>query len=173
MEYRLGLLLGLAVGITAGLAVLMVLFKKNVLDLHFDERQERARGKAYQYGFFTLTAAMLVLGGIDAAGFHWCDLMAGMTICICAAMLVFAATAIWKDAYLGLYETPWKVVTLFAVLSVFNLSIGAAKLMNGGLVECGVLTFRATNLMVGMLLLVILAVYGVRCMARREMEDET
>lgn len=172
MGYRFGFLLGLAVGVAAGLVCLLVLFRKKVLDMHFDERQERARGKAYQYGFLTLAAVMLALGGLDAAGFHWCDLMAGMTLCICAGTLVFAAAAIWKDAYLGLYETPWKVAALFAVLSVFNLGIGMSSLMGGRVVEDGVLTFRATNLLVGGLLLVILGLYALRCMIRRETEED-
>ena len=43
-------MLGLSVGIIAGLFVVALLFKKKVLDMHFDERQELARGTAFQYG---------------------------------------------------------------------------------------------------------------------------
>ena len=61
-RYHVGVFFGLAVGILAGLAFVMFLFKKKVLDAHFDERQERARGKAFQYGFFTLLIAAYEIG---------------------------------------------------------------------------------------------------------------
>ena len=53
-RYHAGMLCGLTVGILAGLLFVAFLFKKKILDMHFDERQERARGKAFQYGFFTM-----------------------------------------------------------------------------------------------------------------------
>lgn len=170
MEYRLGLLLGMAAGIAAGVVILVVLFRKKVLDMHFDERQERARGVAFKYGFFTLAGSMLVLGCVDTA-IHWCDMMMGMSLCACTGVTVFAATAIWKDAYLGLYERPWKVLMLFAALSVFNLGIGVAHLLDGSLVENGIVTFRAANMVAGATMLAVMALYGLRCVTRREPED--
>lgn len=171
MEYRLGLLLGMAVGIAAGAVILMVLFKKKVLDMHFDERQERARGVAFKYGFFTLAGSMLILGVVDTA-IHWCDMMLGMSICVCTGVMVFAAIAIWKDAYLGLYEKPWKVLMLFAALAVLNLGIAVTHLLDGSLVENGIVTFRAANMVAGAMMLAVMAIYGIRCAVRREPEDE-
>ena len=170
VEYRRGLLLGMAVGIAAGVVILMVLFKKKVLDMHFDERQERARGVAFKYGFFALAGSMLVLGGVDVA-VHWCDMMLGMCLCACIGVTVFAAIAIWKDAYLGLYEKPWKVLVLFAVLAVFNLGVAVTHLLDGGLVENGIVTFRAANMLAGATMLAVMAIYGIRCAVRREAED--
>lgn len=171
MEYRIGWLLGIAVGILAGVVVLVVLFKKKVLDMHFDERQERARGVAFQYGFFALAGSMLTLGCVDIA-IHWCDMMVGMSLCACVGVTVFAVTAIWKDAYLGLYEKPWKVLTVFAVLSALNLGVGTARLLDGSFMENGIVTFRAANVVAGITILVVMVVYGLRCLARRGTEDE-
>ena len=53
-HYHRGILLGISVGLLAGLLLVALLFKKKILDCHFDERQELARGKAFQYGFFSL-----------------------------------------------------------------------------------------------------------------------
>ena len=54
MEYSMGHLLGALVGALLGLGLVALLFKLKVMDLTFDERQERARGQAYKYGFWTL-----------------------------------------------------------------------------------------------------------------------
>ena len=59
-ETMLGALVGLAVaGVLAA-----VLFRTRVLDLTFDERQQRARGTAYKYAFI----ATLVLARPGACG---------------------------------------------------------------------------------------------------------
>ena len=51
MEYKLGMVFGVAVSLTVGVLIVAVLFKKRVLDMTFDERQERARGQAFKLGF--------------------------------------------------------------------------------------------------------------------------
>ncbi len=60
--YHAGLLFGLLTGILVGIAVLVLLFKKRVLNMEFDERQERARGKAALYGFITLLVVLYIYG---------------------------------------------------------------------------------------------------------------
>lgn len=45
MSYHFGLLLGMLTGMLAGIVLVAILFKKKVLDMHFDERQELARGR--------------------------------------------------------------------------------------------------------------------------------
>lgn len=172
MEYRLGLIFSLAVGFAVGILVVVTLFRKKVLDCTFDERQERARGVAFKYGFFTLMIAMAVYGATEIAVGRWCDAMAGCVICITLGMAVFAITCILKDAYLSLKEKPRYVMTLFVLLSVFNLGLGVIQLRDGDVVENGILTFRCTNLLVGGMILVILAVYAVNFSLDRREETE-
>ncbi|MCI9113855.1 MAG: hypothetical protein HFF96_06275, partial [Oscillibacter sp.] len=78
--HHAGVFVGLAAGLLAGLAFIMSLFKKKVLDMHFDERQERARGKAFQYGFFTLLIAAYAYGISDVLLGRWCDVLTGVTL---------------------------------------------------------------------------------------------
>ena len=165
MEYVFGLTVGLAVGI----GVVVLLFRKKVLDMTFDERQERARGKAFQYGFFTLAGCIVAYGLLDSAGFRWCDTLTGCIICLCMGLTVFAVTCILNDAYLSLKEQPGKVVTALVVTAFVNLAIGAVYLIHGKLVEDGILTIRSVNLICGIMVLVVLVVYAVtRLLARRE-----
>ena len=170
-HYHAGIAVGLAAGILAGLVFVAFLFKKKVLDMHFDERQERARGKAFQYGFFTLLISAYVYGVSDMLLGRWCDVVAGVTFCVALALCVFAITCILKDAYLSLREKPRTVMTMFALMTVINLGLGGMYAYSGDLIEDGVLTFRAVNPIVGFATLVILIVYIVNYLLRSRDEE--
>lgn len=170
-HYHAGAALGISVGILAGLFVIVLLFRKKVLDMHFDERQERARGKAFQYGFFTLLGTSYAYGVSDEIFGRWCDVLTGVTLCVAAGLCVFAVTCILKDAYLSLREKPRTVMTMFALLSLLNLGIGVRHAWSGELVENGLLTFRAVNPIIGFATLVILIVYIVNHLLRSREEE--
>ena len=172
-HYHAGVLFGLTTGLLAGLAFVMFLFKRKILDMSFDERQERARGKAFQYAFLTLAASAYAYGVSDLALGRWCDVLTGVTLCFSVSVVVFAVTCILKDAYLSLREKPRTVMTMFALLSTINLGFGGMYALSGDLVEDGVLTFRAVNPIIGVVTLVILIVYTVNHLLRdREEEAE-
>ena len=103
-EYNFGLLVGVLVGAFVGIGIIALLFKLKVMDLTFDERQERARGQAYKYGFWTLITCLLLYGFSDMILGRWCDVITGVMLCVAAAMMVFASVCIVKDAYLSLKE---------------------------------------------------------------------
>ncbi|WP_295762876.1 hypothetical protein [uncultured Oscillibacter sp.] len=170
-HYHIGIALGISVGLLAGLLFVALLFKKKILDMHFDERQELARGKAFQYGFLTLLATTYAYGISDILFGRWCDVLAGVAICLAAGLCVFAVTCILKDAYLSLREKPRKFMVLFALLSLFNLGLGVMYGVSGGLVEDGVLTFRAVNPILGAATLLILIVYIADHLLRDRAEE--
>nr|WP_326165668.1 hypothetical protein [uncultured Oscillibacter sp.] len=170
-HYHIGIALGISVGLLAGLLFVALLFKKKILDMHFDERQELARGKAFQYGFLTLLATTYAYGISDILFGRWCDVLAGVAICLAAGLCVFAVTCILKDAYLSLREKPGKFMVLFALLSLFNLGLGVMYGVSGGLVEDGVLTFRAVNPILGAATLLILIVYIADHLLRDRAEE--
>ena len=172
MEERMGIAVGLTAGLAIGLLVVALLFRKKVLDCTFDERQERARGVAFRYGFFTLMGSVFLYGASELALGRWCDAMAGGCLCIAVSITVFAVICILKDAYLSLRERPWKIIVLFLALSLFNLGLGTVQLLRRGLLEDGVLSFRAVNLICGVMTLVILAVYLVNFSLERREEAE-
>lgn len=172
MNQTMWVFLGAIVGLAVGGAILSLLFKKKVLDFTFDERQERARGQAFKYGFITLAVAVVVYGGAEQFFGRWCEPLAGAMLCVCVGVGAFAIICILKDAYLSLKEKPRQVMTLFVVLSVVNLGFGGVAWADGTLVEDGVLTFRAVNPIVGLLTLVILIVYLVNNALRNKEEAE-
>ena len=169
MEHSLGYIFGLLVGILVGVGIVALLFKLKVMDLTFDERQERARGQAYKYGFWTLLTCLLLYGFSDMILGRWCDVIAGAMLCIAAALMVFASVCIVKDAYLSLKEKPRQVMTLLTVISILNLGIGFMNWKHGQVVKDGVLTYSAVNGICGVMILTILVVYVVNyLLAKRE-----
>ena len=165
MEYAVGVLVGGLIG----LGIVALLFKLKVIDLTFDERQERARGQAYKYGFWTLLGCALLYGFSEMAFGRWCDAITGVMLCVAAALTVFASVCITKDAYLSLKEKPRAVMTLFTVVAALNLFIGVINWKSGRVVQDGVLTFAAVNGVCGLMTLAILAVYLVNyLLAKRE-----
>ena len=165
----MGYIFGLLAGVLVGVGIVALLFKLKVMDLTFDERQERARGQAYKYGFWTLLTCLLLYGFSDMILGRWCDVITGVMLCVAVAMVVFASVCIVKDAYLSLKEKPRTVMTLLAVVSVLNLAIGAMNWKNGRVVEDGILTSGGVNGICGFMALVILVVYLVNyLLAKRE-----
>lgn len=161
MGHPIGYIIGLLAGILVGVGVVALLFKLRVVDTTFDERQERARGQAYKYGFWTLLACLMLYGISDEALGRWCDVLTGVVLCGAVAITVFAAVCIVKDAYLSLKEKPRTVMTLFAVITLLNLGIGVPRLLDGSMVEDGVLTAGAVNFICGVMVLVIFVIYMV------------
>lgn len=167
LEYAMGLVFGLAVGF----GVVALLFKKKVLDMTFDERQELARGKAYRYGFQAMGVSVILYGILDETVGEWCDTLTGNLICFCIGLTVFAVTCILNDAYMSLKENPRKVMTLCFLVALLNLAIGWANAAHGTVVVDGKLSTGAVNLIVGGMSLLLLAVYIINY-ALRERETE-
>ena len=169
LGYNIGLLAGVLVGALVGVGIVALLFKLKVMDLTFDERQERARGQAYKYGFWTMMACLLLYGFSDMVLGRWCDVITGVMLCAAPALMVFASVCIVKNAYLSLKEKPRKIMTLLTVIAALNLGIGGMNLKCGRVVKDGVLTYGAVNGICGVITLTILVVYVVNyLLAKRE-----
>ena len=168
METILGVLVGLAM---AGVLV-AVLFRAKVLDMTFDERQERARGVAYKWGFLTMAVCLALYGVSDLLLGRWCDGLAGAVLCFCVAGTVFASVCIRKGAYMGLRESRRTVLPFLISATALNLLVGIQQMAGGGVVVQGILTYRATNLLLGITCLVILLVYLATPASAPEEDEE-
>ena len=169
LGYNFGILAAVLVGALVGLGIIALLFRLKIMDLTFDERQERARGQAYKYGFWTLITCLLLYGFSDMILGRWCDVIAGVMLCVAVAMVMFASVCIVQDAYLSLKEKPRTIMILLTVVGSLNLAIGIMNWKNGRVVQDGILTFGAANGICGIMVLVILAVYVVNhLLAKRE-----
>lgn len=137
----------------------------------YDERQEQARGVAYKYGFFTLAVCVFLLDTVLTL-FPWIGTEAGGFICLDLGIMVFAVTAIWKDAYLRLYEKPWEVVTMWVLCGLGGLLYGVFSLRKEGLLVDGMLNLSAVLVFISASVLLTLAVFLYRRrLAGREDEE--
>ena len=169
LGYNFGILAAVLVGALVGLGIIALLFRLKIMDLTFDERQKRARGQAYKYGFWTLMTCLLLYGFSDMVLGCWCDVIVGVMLCAGVALVMFASVCIVKDAYLSLKEKPRTVMTMLTVVGSLNLFIGVMNWKNGQVVENGILTFAAVNGICGAMVLVILVIYVVNyLLGRRE-----
>ena len=168
VETVLGALVGMAV---AGV-ILALLLRARVLDMTFDERQERARGVAYKWGFLTMAVCLALYGVSDLLLGRWCDALAGVVLCFCVAGTVFASVCIRKGAYMGLRESRRTVLPFLISATALNLLVGIQQVAEGGVVVQGILTYRATNLLLGLTCLAILLVYLATPASAPEEDEE-
>lgn len=107
------------VGIILVLCIALVQKWKNT-GYQFDERQMQARGKAFQYGFFTLVIYDFFYAVLfEAEEPSWCNHTFGMLLGVMLSIIVWSAYAIFKDAYLGLREKPVGWSISFGLLGIF------------------------------------------------------
>lgn len=125
----------------------------------YDERQILARGRAFMWGFFSLMICLMVYGLADMLIEPWCDTLTGCIICICVSLIVFAVICIRQDAFAGIGQNRKRNLTVLLVLTVANLLFGASHIIDGDMLEDGLLCFRSVSLIVGATTGLVLLVY--------------
>lgn len=173
---RIGLVVGLITGIIVGLVLVAIILKYTKTNksskCEFDERQESTRGKGYKYSFFTLVVYNLVYGISDMiVDKPFIDPFAAAMLGICVAVAVHVVYCIWRDAYFALNENQVRLYIAFVLIGVLNLGIGIVNILSGRVIVDGILTYRVSNLMCGILFIVIfLALLVKRIYTNKEVE---
>ena len=163
---------GALVGIL--LVILFALWKKRRgTEPRYDERQVVARAKAAQLALGVLTALMLVNGFVrEILQTAWAGpfLEAGTLLMVAAT--VYGLRCVWTDAYFS-RERPKTWARIFAVMTVLNAALGIVAIVDGDVLEDGLLTYRAANLMIAaMFVALLIAVALKRRKDRREEAEE-
>ena len=138
----------------------------------YDERQRLARGEAFKYGFFTLLAWMVFTSAICEDGMpQWCSLLVLNMTGVGLALLVFGCYCIAKDAYMSLREKPLSMYIVTGVAGFSNLGVALHHFgEQGGLFEDGKLGLSMDNLILGIVFIVLLAVFFAKM---RQNQEET
>ena len=122
----------------------------------YDERQLAVRGRAAGYAYVALALTVFAYG--------WATLMFDLKmiepflaifICIIFSVAVYVLICIFQGAYFSRIENPKAFIILFFVLAALNLLSGIHFLLDGELIENGVLGLNSVNLVVGVLLVII------------------
>ena len=129
--YLLGIFFGIFFGLGVFILACFIHKRRHPNSGKYDERQLADRGKAFQAGFFTLLIASSVCNVWDyvtplpGGSFLW---NIGVVL---LGVTVFAVTAIHFDAYVGMYDSPRRFLTMGACFILLMASSGLMNLHNG------------------------------------------
>ena len=138
----------------------------------YDERQKLARGTAARAGFFAIMAYEMCYAVTLGLEFYWCDAVTGVIIGPWLGISVFLVAAIWKDAYVRLYERAGVLrVALIFVLLVNGADL-AMTVRDAALIRDGMLTGAVNSLMTVATDLAMLIALSVRIARGRREEKE-
>jgi hypothetical protein len=169
---QLGIFTGMIVGALLVVLLLKVTKKDGNIKCKYDERQASVRGKSFKLSFFTLIVYNAIYGllGIMVEK-PFIDTLASMMIGICLSVAVYAVYCIWNDAYFSLNENPKRLLIAFGIIAAFNLMIGCTNLFSGKIITDGMLNFRSTNLICGILFVVIFAALLVKVVKNKTNQE--
>ena len=136
-------------GVLAGIlavAIYGVLKKRKESAPRYDERQAQARANAAKLALEVLAALMLVNGFVrEAWQFAWAGPFLETVVLLLIAGTVYVLRCVWMDAYFALREKPKTWGRVFIAMLLVNAALGIMVILDGELVEDGLLTFPAAN----------------------------
>ena len=138
----------------------------------YDERQRLARGTAVRAGFFAIMAYELCYAVTLGLEFYWCDAVTGVIIGPWLGISVFLVAAIWKDAYVGLYERAGVLRGALIFVLLVNGADLAMTVRDAALIRDGMLTGAVNSLMTVATDLAMLIALSVRIARNRREEKE-
>ena len=172
--YGQGLFFGIAFAVLLVVvwSVIRKLNGKEYMD-KYDERQLLARSRAYQAGFFTFMAGIMLDACMKLFGISVFEDPTGEFAALFAALIVFEVIAIRHDAFLGL-NRKWKSqVILYAVITGLQLLNTVRAVQDGDLVHNGRLTLQCVSPMCMVTFGVVLAAMLLHHYSEaREMQED-
>ncbi len=163
MEYGIGTVVGVFAGVIIVLILMKIWNKDNKFLTRYDEMQQKARGKAYKYAFWTITtieAIYIILTSLEIA-IPFDDVTTHI-IPILAGVLVQASYSIWNNAYIGLNTNMKRFSIIAIIIAIINLLAGIGAIRTGTMIVDGKFSFAVTNLICGFLFVTI----GVECLIK-------
>lgn len=168
---------GYVMGLLVGLVIAAILLKygntNHRYKTQYDERQKEYRGRAYQYGFYTLLIFEVLLmipefGEITLPIPGYILHFAGCTV----GILVVTSYCIWKDVYWGLNNNRKRYGLIFLACGILNAIPVIGAITHGGLIRDGKLESPAINLFVLIMMVVISAELLVKASLDKKEAEE-
>lgn len=159
-EYNMGMLLGMLAGVVVGILVVALSYKfakiKKDAGCEYDERQQLTRGKGFKYAYITVIVynailCIFTIADVPIPVEQSVLIMAGILI----SVMVCAVYCIKREAYVSLNENTNRLLLVFVILGGINFSIGILHCIHGTMIENGIVTYHALNLLCGIFLLII------------------
>ncbi len=160
--------LGFVFGITIVSAIILIpmliaLTKDGKIKRKYDERQEAIRGRGFKGAFYTMFVMNMFYGFLQAACKN-IPIEPGAVMLIISVMGVgvYAWYCILNDGYFALNEKVPQTIIAFALIAVVNFIIGISSLLEGDMIEEGVITFNCLNLVCAIFMLITVLVILIK-----------
>ena len=167
--------IGFITGLIVGLILVVILFKYANTDkkikTEYDERQEKVRGKAYMYAFYTALIVEALLSAASLCGIeipvkdyvlHFMGILAGC--------LTLGSYCVWHDVYWGMNNDRRRYGLIFVIAIFFNILAIVGPAMSGFLFEeDGKIGMPILNMAV----IVMLSVFGIEYLIKNAIDKKT
>lgn len=166
--YAIGLLIGVIVGVIIAALLVRYMNRDKKLKTQYDEMQQKARGKAFCYAFYTviILEALLIFTSLFELRLPMTDAVLHFTI-IVIGILVLAAYCIWHDAYIGLNTNMKRYAIVLIIAGAINLFSGITAIANGRMVADGQLQTPFINLLCAIMLIIV----GILMFIKKEVDS--
>ena len=151
-----GLLIGVILGLIIAAFLIRYMNRDRKWKTEYDEMQQRARGKAFCYAFYTVMILEAILIFVDLFGIRL-PMTAAVThfTLIVIGIVVLACYCIWHDAYVGLNTNMKRYTIIVVVAGAINLLAGIMAIANGTIWMNGQLQTPFINLLCAFMLIAI------------------
>lgn len=160
--------------ILLGIVLVVLIGRRFNPENEFDERQVAARGKAYRYAFFSTIWGAFLYAIITAIVTEKPIAQEGVIPALIALLGfgVFAVVSIINDAFLALNKKPASFFIIFALAAVSNGFAAVMSIIDGRMLENGLLAFPAMQLGCAVLFTTVMIVLGVKLIKNKKPEAE-
>lgn len=154
-------------GIITGIIVAIIIYKIAIKATkkyrfgnnpqNYDERQKAEQGQAYKVGFFSVMLYAAIVGSAEIFLKNGLPVEAGVTA-YCAIFIgafAFATYAIFHNSYISINENSTRIKIIFLIIGFMNIVVSIVNIINGTIIENGLLTLKSTNLFCGLLMVAL------------------
>ena len=168
---------GFVAGLMVGLVLVVIFYKiantDKKIKTEYDERQQRIRGKAYKYGFYTMIFYHVLMMGLYLCGI---TIPVEPYVAECFGIIlgctVLGTYCVWNDVYWGLNNDHKRYYIIFGVCLLFNLIPVAVPALTGEFERHGFGGAPMINLFIMIMMAILLIELGIKHLIDKKKDDE-
>lgn len=164
LAYGLGFVFGIIiVSAIILIPMLIALTKDGKIKRKYDERQEAIRGRGFKIAFYTMVTMNMLYGFFQVACKELpIEPSVVVFIIVFMGVGVYAWYTILNDGYFALNERIPQTLVAFTIIGLVNLLIGLANIMDGTIMNEGVIRFESISIVCGIFMLITVLVILIK-----------
>ena len=169
--------IGFAAGLMVGLILVVVLFKiantDRKIKSEYDERQQRIRGRAYKYAFYTMVIYQVLMIGMEIGGISLpIEAYVSEFFGIFLGVTVLGGYCVWHDVYWGLNNDKKRYFIIFGVCLLLNLLPVVMPVISGEFAKNGIGGAPMMNILVIIMMAILIIEMGIKHFVDMNKKDE-